>query len=92
MQATEGHAYESAEKYEDMRAAFQRNCLLYRYEELPGTHHLHLIHPDSVAQVINPFLAAMKSLISPSLLSNTAECEVTLSEISPETENDRNHL
>ncbi|KAF2357977.1 Alpha/beta hydrolase fold-1 [Trinorchestia longiramus] len=66
IKAKDGHVYESSENYVVMRAAFERNCRLYRYLELPGTHHLHMLHPVPVAQAINAFLGDCTELAGPS--------------------------
>ncbi|XP_018013065.1 probable serine hydrolase [Hyalella azteca] len=55
IKADDGHGYESAEKYAEMRQAFERNCSLYRYYTLPGTHHVHLLHPSPIASFVNAF-------------------------------------
>ncbi|XP_063593419.1 serine hydrolase-like protein 2 isoform X1 [Penaeus indicus] len=62
LKATDGHYYESKDKYDIMRSAFNQDCKHFSYYEIEGKHHIHLTNPDEVGEYVLAFLKECMSL------------------------------
>lgn len=63
IKATEGHYYETQERYDVMLSAFKQDCQHFSYKVMEGKHHVHLTHSEIVGSYINSFLDECKAVL-----------------------------